>query len=181
MLQHCETTCWMQTYTGKIFYPLEPVIADIDIEDIAAALSKQCRFGGHCGKFYSVAEHCCHVADYAPQSYKIEALLHDASEAYLVDIPRPIKAFMPEYLRIEDNLMKCITKRFDFLYPVTEVKEIDNRILSDERDQNMAFMDVEPRLWGNTLPALGVELQFWDNHKAKYEFMTRFHRWQGGR
>ena len=76
---------WMQTLTGKKFYPLNPTLDSIDIIDIAGALSKMCRFGGHCNKFYSISEHCWHLSYKASPPNRLAALMHDASEAYLVD------------------------------------------------------------------------------------------------
>lgn len=169
----------MQTYTGLIFHPLDPDPNTISITDIASALSKLCRFGGHCERFYSVAEHCVHVARMSPTN-KLTALLHDASEAYLVDIPRPIKPQLTNYKAIEDNLMVAISKKFGTCHPLPkEIKDIDTAILSDERDQNMAHMDVPSQLWGNMLPALGVKLDFWAPRDAFREFMSAFRSYGG--
>ena len=82
------------TYTGRTFWPLDPRPEDIDVRDIAHALSLQCRFSGHCREFYSVAQHSCLVAEAAAQvnlAYALPGLLHDASEAYLIDLPSPLK------------------------------------------------------------------------------------------
>lgn len=82
---------WIQTFSGKKFFPLEPEKNEYDIHDIAHALSLKCRFGGHCQRFYSVAEHCVRVADIVAPESKLWALLHDAAEAYLPDVCQPIK------------------------------------------------------------------------------------------
>lgn len=70
----------MQTFSGGVFYPMDPRPEDIRLEDIAAALSKLCRFGGQCLKFCSVAEHSVLVAQQVPPQYQLTALLHDASK-----------------------------------------------------------------------------------------------------
>src|SRR5690606_5290032 len=78
---------WMQTFTGRAVYPLDLRPDDIDIQDIAHALSMQCRYAGHTRQFYSVAEHSVHVARWCRQygpAAALEGLLHDATEAYLV-------------------------------------------------------------------------------------------------
>lgn len=106
---------FMQTFSGASFTPAEPNPDTIHIEDIANALARQCRYGGHCLKFYSVAEHCCHVSDKASLVYKLSGLMHDASEAYLVDIPRPVKPLLQNYYAVEDKLMRVISKKFDFI------------------------------------------------------------------
>jgi hypothetical protein len=170
----------MQTYSGLIFHPLDPKPGTIQIVDIAASLSKMCRFAGHCERFYSVAEHSVLLSRVAPKGYELTALLHDASEAYLVDIPRPLKPQLKDYHAIEYGLMEAIAKKFDFPWPIPKaIKDLDTAILSDERDQNMAHMDVPSQLWGNTLPALGVELQFWTPRVAQREFIWAFERYTG--
>ena len=105
---------WIQTFTGKQFYPLEPRLEDIDIVDIAHSLSMQCRFGGHCREFYSVAQHCLNVSDLCPPYLKLAGLLHDAAEAYLCDLPSPVKRDkdMEAYRRAEFVLMRFIGEKF---------------------------------------------------------------------
>jgi hypothetical protein len=155
-------------------------MSEFQLYDIAGALARQCRYGGHCMRFYSVAEHCVLVASKASDKNKFTALMHDASEAYLVDIPRPIKNLLPDYQRIEKTLMRALSDRFDFDYPLPEeVKQLDEAILTDEREQNMAPLDAEGEEWGNKLPALGVELRCWAPEKAAYEFGAAFRRYGG--
>lgn len=105
---------WIQTFTGKKFYPLSPQIEDICIEDIAHALSNVCRYAGHCRDFYSVAQHCVMVSDWMP-SMKLEGLMHDASEAYLGDISRPLKHSdaMSGYREAEHRMEAVINAAFD--------------------------------------------------------------------
>src|SRR6266496_1501995 len=81
----------IMTYSGELITPLNPDPDDIQIEDIAHALSNQCRFSGHCKQFYSVAEHSCRVSDLCSYEHQLGGLLHDGTEAYLSDIARPIK------------------------------------------------------------------------------------------
>ncbi len=168
---------WMQTYTGRAFYPLDPRPEEIHVDDIAHGLAMLCRYGGHCLRFYSVAEHCVHIATAAPDHLKLTALMHDASEAYLADIIRPIKPSLNNYGVIEDRLMHVIAERFGFDWPMpAEVKRLDNAILVDERDQAMA---VPPQDWKLSEPTLGVQLQFWSPEKAEFEFKAAFLRFGG--
>lgn len=110
----------------------------ICIEDIAHALAHQCRFGGHLPEFFSVAQHSYHCSLFAAQENKLAALLHDASEAYLMDIPRPIKSHLTNYKDLEDNVMKVIAKKFSFQYPLEKnIKEVDNAMLVSEWHQLM--------------------------------------------
>ena len=81
----------------------------------------QCRFNGHCREFYSVAEHSMRVADMVPTEHKAWGLLHDASEAYLSDMPSPIKRAMPAYMRAEEMAMRAIAERLNLPWPMPEV------------------------------------------------------------
>lgn len=134
----------IQTFTGKMFNPINPVIEDIDIMDIAHALSLSNRYVGHTTRPYSVAEHSLNLVNYAEQQNAHEdlkkwCLMHDASEAYLCDIPRPIKKFLPQYKEIENQLQKIIAERFDLCWPIPDkVLEWDTRILLNE---SVALMD----------------------------------------
>jgi uncharacterized protein len=168
---------WMQTFTGRVFYPLDPREDEIFIEDVAHALSMQTRYSGHCLQFYSVAEHCVLAAMCAPMQLKLVTLMHDASEAYLCDVPRPIKSHLDNYKDIEQRLELVIAKKFGFSYPYPhEVKRIDDAMLRVEMDQNMAK---PPKDWGLSEDRLPVKLQFWSPSEAEYEFLTAFKAYGG--
>jgi hypothetical protein len=170
----------IQTWSGRAFDVCAPSTT-IDINDIATALSKQCRFSGHNLRFLSVAEHCVNVAKFAPDELKLTALMHDASEAYLVDIPRPIKPLLKGYYELEDHLMTEIAHKFKFLWPLpTEIKSLDARHLFDEREQNMApLIDQSNDIWGDPLPPLGVTLQYWTPDEARHQFLSAFIEYGG--
>lgn len=171
---------WMETYTGKKFYPLNPRAEDIDIIDIAHSLSLQCRYSGHCKFFYSVATHCCILSDYCLGPNKKEALtalLHDASETYFSDIPRPIKYRTKVLKEIEAVLDAVILPKFG-LEPVLPgwMKEIDSRILCDERLQ---VMTTHHNIWStDELEPLGVTIPLWSPNEAKVQFLERFYKLQ---
>lgn len=169
---------WMQTRSGGQVWPMDPRPEEIHIEDIAGALSKLCRYGGQTLRFYSVAEHCVHMALAAPDDMHLAALLHDASEAYLSDVIRPIKRHLTNYETIEAGLERAIAQRFCLAWPMpAEVKRMDTAILADERDQVMA---TPPVPWSQTTePPLGVTLQFWTPEKAEFEFLAAFRRYGG--
>ena len=105
---------WIVTYTGRKFYPLDPSPQDIDILDIAHALSNACRFSGHTREFYSVAQHSYLVAFTAGREHALYGLLHDASEAYLCDISTPVKysKMYEEYRVAEHWLQTMILNKF---------------------------------------------------------------------
>jgi 5'-deoxynucleotidase YfbR-like HD superfamily hydrolase len=119
---------------------------DIFIKDIAHALSLQCRFSGHIQTFYSVAEHSLRVAELVPDKFKLAALLHDASEAYIVDIPAPIKPNLPSYKTLEDCVMHEIAKKYKFNYPLDyPVKKADIQALEEEWKYYMLSNEMDPR------------------------------------
>lgn len=167
---------WIQTFTGNQFWPLDPRAEEIDIVDIAHSLSMQCRFNGHTEHFYSVAEHCCHVSDFLPDGLKLAGLLHDASEAYLCDIPRPIKrcaGFMESYLLAERKLELVIAAKFGFEYPYdAAIHDADNRMLCTEALQLMAPLHPEWR--DRHRPIEGLDLPCWTPGEATKEFFKRF-------
>lgn len=127
---------WIQTFTGRQFWPLAPQPEDVCLEDIAHALALTNRFGGHTQRFYSVAQHSVLVSAIVPSYYVKEALLHDAAEAYLGDMPRPLKHSpeMEAFRAAEDELMQVIAMRYDLegLEPDC-VKEADAVLLATEK------------------------------------------------
>ena len=165
----------MQTFSGVEFYPLDPRPEDIDIEDIAHSLSLQCRYNGHCTRFYSVAEHCVHVSYLVPEYLALDALMHDAAEAYLGDVPAPIKPFLTNYQELEQQLERVIAKRFSLRNPIPEeVRHADRWILTAERDQ---VMSKPPRDWN--LPfeksaSSKVIIFGWEPIYAQKRFLQRF-------
>ena len=163
---------WMQTFTGKAFWPLDPRADEIDPVDIAHALSMLCRYGGHVKRFYSVAEHCVLMSHAVSPENALAALLHDATEAYMVDLPRPVKRHLPDYAVYEDALAVVIAERFGTSATMpAEVKEADNRILLNERD---ALMATPPRPWGlDGLEPLPVQIHAWQPFYANAIYLDR--------
>lgn len=163
---------WMQTISGRQFWPIDPRPEDVDIEDIAHALSMLCRFGGHCVRFYSVAEHSVIVSRHVPPEDSLWALLHDASEAYIADIVRPAKRFIPGYREAEDRIMAAICAAFGLQLdmPAT-VARADSAILADEAGQ---IMGAAPKQWHLPEPPLGARIIGLPPVEAKAAFLQRF-------
>ena len=170
---------WIQTYSGNRYWPLSPRAKDVDIKDIAHALAMSCRFSGHCVKFYSVAEHSCHVSDACEDIDKLWGLLHDAAEAYVTDVPRPIKPFLTNYKEIENRNMNAIVHKFNLLpFKIPEsVKKIDTAILADEQKQ---VMNPSEHAWYLPESPLDVRIEFWEPERAEIEFLNRFHELYNG-
>lgn len=169
---------WIQTAMGRQFWPMDPRPHEIFIDDIAHALSMLCRFGGHCLRFYSVAEHCVLLARAAEPPIKLWTLLHDAPEAYVLDVPTPLKPMLSNYKQVEARIMQAIAFRFHLhcgLPP--RVKELDRAILSAERAQNMTPTSF--RWVVDDVPPLDVTLQFWSPERARAEFLDAFYQLTG--
>ncbi len=166
---------WIQTYTGNKFYALDPRPEEVHIEDIAHSLSMMCRYAGHCEKFYSVAEHSVLVAENLPPELQLWGLLHDASEAYLVDIPRPFKSYLNNYYELENSIMNVVCDKFGLPHGMPDgVKFVDNSILADERSQNLKDNGVSAAEWGAGYPALGIKLKHWSPKEAEEQFLAFF-------
>lgn len=167
---------WIQTFTGRQFWPLDPRADEIDIADIAHSLSLQCRYNGHCKFFYSVAEHSVHVCMAASDPHKLTALLHDATEAYLCDLPRPVKHSVVGYKEAEAVVERAISERFGTLCPLPEeVHELDVRIALDEREQIMGPL---PAPWSGPFASakpLGVRIRCLEPIRAEAAFLAAFH------
>lgn len=152
---------WIETRTGIKFNFLNPKEDQINIRDIAYALANTCRFNGHSSSFYSVAEHSVAVADRCSEPNKLGGLLHDAAEAYLSDIPSPIKQFLPEYKKLEQKVQKCIFDKYG-IKDHWEIKQADLEQLSTE-----AYY---------LLPSQGVDWQMWDNINMKRPIPNKKYR-----
>ena len=152
----------IRTFSGTFVNVFDTDPDSIKIEDIAHALSRLPRFGGHLKRPYSVAQHCVLCSEMAKtKKDKKAALLHDGSEAYLLDMPTPIKARMGEYKQYEDKLMTVIFKKYGLEWPLNEkVKKIDRKMLLIEWDRLVVTDD--------------KNFKVWSRNKAKKEFLKAF-------
>ncbi|SFP49822.1 hypothetical protein SAMN03159489_01053 [Pseudomonas sp. NFPP07] len=104
---------WLLTASGRQFDLLNPTAAMVTPYDIAHALAHLCRFNGHTRQHYSVAQHSLLVADLCPEKHQLAALLHDATEAYIGNMVRPLKQVMPQYRQVEETIWQAICDRFN--------------------------------------------------------------------
>lgn len=163
-------TSWIQTRSGLAMHPLAPTPDMLDITDIAHALSMVCRFNGHTRVRYSVAEHSVRVARLVPREDRLAALLHDASEAYLCDVPSPIKPLLPGYAEIEDRLSRVIAEKWGVVYPWPDtVKAADRLMLHTEAKH---LMD-DPE-WCRGSEVTGFYMYGWEPWYARLEFLEMF-------
>lgn len=165
---------------GSYFWPLDQRPEEVSIDVIAHALSQLCRFGGHCSRFYSVAEHSVRVSRECHRDHALWGLLHDASEAYLVDIPRPVKleAGMDWYRQVEAGVMRAVCERFGLVHATPgDVVRADNVLLATEARDLMGA----PQDWYLPFPPLEERLTPWEPAQAKWEFRDAFFRLARGR
>lgn len=130
---------YITTYGGTHFSPTNPKMEDFYISDAAHALSLICRGNGHVKQFFSVGQHCINCAlEAEARGYSkrviLACLLHDASEAYMSDVPRPFKKYLKEYIGFEENLLSLIYRKY-LGSDLTEeeqklIRQIDNDILT---------------------------------------------------
>lgn len=165
---------WIQTYSGIEYYPLDPRPDEVLIEDISHALSNICRYAGHTSRFYSVAEHSILVSKLVAPEHALTALLHDATEAYLVDVPRPIKRFLTNYNEIEQLNWLSIADRFDLPSELpAQVVAADNAILVKEMTVLMRGQVPRVDTSGVKVPDDMIIIGMYPEW-AKASFMARF-------
>ena len=176
-----EREPFIQTVSGRRVNPFALASDDIEIEDVAQALANQCRFGGHCRRFYSIAQHACLAADLlhgadGDAAAALWGLLHDASEAYLTDLPHPLKHFSELgrlYRVAEAHVQAAVIQRFG-LEPEAPpaLHLVDRALLAAERRELMADAWAWPELEG--VEPAAVTIDPWPPERAKREFLRRY-------
>jgi hypothetical protein len=168
----CNT---IQTYGGTYFDLTEPGRSEIDIQDIAVALSNTCRYGGHTVDFYSVAQHSVLASRLVPHEDALAALMHDAAEAYTGDVVKPLKRLLPEFAAIETRIEAAIARKFGLAYPWPEsVKRADLMLLKRER---IDLMPLDGGLWPGMegIENLVSHIHAWPPQRACNCFLDRFY------
>lgn len=173
-------TNWIETYTGRQVWPLAAA-GDIDLEDIAHSLAMTCRFGGHTRLFYSVAQHCVLASELIAPEFALWGLMHDAAEAYLGDVTRPIKGSlwgeirmtMKPFGRFEDDMLLLIAEKFHLPWPAPwpAIDQVDLLLLASER---LALLNPGDA-WPSIAEFIGREIPIdaWEPEYAKAKFKAR--------
>jgi uncharacterized protein len=168
---------FFQTHSGISFDLLNPTADMINIEDIAHSLSMQCRWGGHCKWFYSIAEHSVYVSFLTPTRLALHGLLHDAAEAYVSDVTTPLKNHLPGYKEIEHKILFTIFEKYGIENTPEDkqaVKFIDLSLAATEADQITADSEFQ-RNWLKTMPQpLKIAINCFGPDEARELFMMRF-------
>ena len=165
---------WIQTYLGIQFYPLDPLISEIRLLDIGHALSNICRFTGHVTRFYSVAQHSVLVSQNVPPEDAAWALLHDAAEAYISDMSRPLKRHSElgkQFQVVERTLMRAICDRFGLSYnePLSVKRADEVLLMTEKRD----LMPNSPAKWMESADPLPEKIVCWTPEWSRHQFMKR--------
>lgn len=172
-------TTYICTYLGNRFYPLEGRIDQVHLEDIAHGLAYQCRFNGQTSEFYSIAQHSLMVADIISAEHpelRLAALLHDASEAYLGDVVKPLKALLPDYKDIERRVEEIIAKAYgisDIFNPL--IKRADMIALATEKRDLMPH-SAEDWSYLKGYEPLRDAITAWSPEQAKRAFLIEVNK-----
>jgi hypothetical protein len=170
---------WMQLASGNAYYPVDPRACDVRIGDIAHSLAMQCRYGGHSSRFYSVAEHSVLVSKIVPPEFALLGLLHDATEAYVTDVPRPLKGHLSNFEEIEALNWAAIAAAFDLPLELPAcIHEADRDICRTEMRVLMPPPPI-PIVWAREAP--NVFLGCYPPERARELFLDRFDALWGDR
>lgn len=160
--------------SGATFDFLDPWSSDFTLDDIAHGLSHTCRYAGQCRSFYSVAEHSILVSELVPAEFALEGLLHDATEAFIGDITRPLKQLLPDFKSIEARVEEAIAARFAFKPGFKQaIKPVDLQVLAAEQDQLMPAGCADWAKEDGIVPAK-VKVQSLSPTAAKAAFLARY-------
>ncbi len=166
----------IQTVSGNYFNFLHPHPDQFDIYDIAHALAHVCRFGGHTDHFYSVAQHSVLVSQAVPPEDALAGLLHDAAEAFLGDVPTPLKMLLPDFKEIERKVEEVVFESLGISAELPpSVKKADLEVLAAEKrdllkvsnHQWAVLQDVEPfHMEIHPMPPSFAKRYFIDRYKV---------------
>lgn len=169
---------FIETVSGRKFHFLAPHPNEIDITDIAHALSNICRFTGHTKRYYSVAQHSVHVASLLPPDLRLAGLLHDASEAYIADVASPVKPYLDSYQEFERCIMEAIADKFNLpngFHRLDAVVTADLKMLKKEAQEFMPSRGEDWLSKVHGVEAPDIYLPVMSPERAKGEFLLAYH------
>ena len=158
--------------SGRYFSYERPDLCEMSLEDIARGLANTCRFAGQSPRFYSVAEHSVYVSQIVPDAMAWDGLMHDAAEAFICDMPKPLKVMLPDYKEVEKRVEKAVASAFGLNDPMPpEIKYADVQMLRAEQMQVMRNNDAWE--WTFNYPCPEVTIACLSPDAAFDLFMTR--------
>ena len=162
----------LTTHTGLVwdFGNLSKCV--VDVRDVARALSNLCRFGGHTRQFYSVAQHSVLCSYTVPGEYAAEALIHDAHEAYVVDIPAPLKERLPDYRDLEAVVEAHVRAGFAFYHPLSPAVHAADMDMRELEKAALVATGKPDSTGGTKLHPIGQDC--WEPDEAEANFLSRF-------
>lgn len=169
----------IESFTGKMLFPLSPRASDVDIKDIAHALGNKCRYTGHCREFYSVAQHSVLVSEFVDRSLALGGLLHDASEYILPDVASPVKGRLKGFREIEEAVLDAVFKKYGLMAirndedAMAAIKVADLAVMAIEvRD----LMPANEEYWRNLPEADPYRdvLRPWGPKESRERFLDRY-------
>jgi len=169
-----DVESWILTNSGRRIDLLKPAPSNIEIEDIALGLSRECRFSGQTRSFYSVAQHSVLASRIVPEEWALEALLHDATEAFIRDIPTPLKKRLPEYENIERVLDRTIRERFGLPAKMSPAVHQADKILLATEKRDLMPEDIFPWPILKGVSPLPDRLSPWTPERSMGLFLRRF-------
>lgn len=170
----------IKLYSGNYFDIANPEASKFELQDIAHALSRLCRFNGHCPLFYSVAQHSVLVSEYimyktGDPMLSLCGLLHDASEAFIGDVVSPLKKMLPDYREIEQRVEKAIAKRFNLPFPFDPVIKHADLIMLRTEQKCVMFADDEEWAGLDGVEPLGISINEESPGEARIKFIEQYH------
>jgi hypothetical protein len=161
---------WIQTFTGHRVNVFDPDPQTIRLVDISRGLSNTCRFAGQIPQHYSVGQHSLIMSLMVPPDCALEALMHDAAEAYLGDVPKPVKEGLPDYRRVSEILEAAIALKFGLVYPWPDAVHVaDRRMVLTEA----AMLGRDTSGWGVDGEPYGIEIGIMKPDAVNDAFMAR--------
>ena len=164
----------IMTVEGSYFDFDHPEQSSFTIETVAHALSNLCRYTGHTREFYSVAQHCVYVSHIVPEHLALQGLLHDAGEAFINDVARPLKNMLPDYRIIEHRVEKAVFERLGI--PVEIAPEVHHADLVMLATEKRDLMPGNSTRWAllDGIPMLDMEIEPVLPRQAYRLFMDRY-------